>query len=592
MIKKWLVFFVLFVLLIFTIFLVKLSHGDEQEREISGWFNIIWKDGISHEVGFNRSEIEYTLVDNQGKRIKIHLDKGIDALRFNGKRVKIRGHDFESGDIREDSIEIETNSVTLSEEEAMLGSKPYATLLCRFSDFADYTPHEKDWYEILMGSEYPGMDHYWQELSYDKINLSGSRVFGWYNLPYPKSYYVNDSDGDGFINTNGSLLAEDCAQAADFDVFFPDYYGINLMFNDDLVCNGMGCAFGGSFTFDKDGQSKSYGVTWMPDTDYMHGLMGHEMGHTLGLPHSSGPYGYTYDSRWDVMSMPVWYGNCTSDSEFSCTGVHTISYHKDLLGWLEKKYTVGLGESQTLNIGMLSQMSADNEYLMIKIPIACTENFYAVEARFFSGYDSQVPGEAVVIHHVDISDGATVIDIDGDGDTNDDGAMWLPGESLYDSDNDILVSVNYSTESGFNVTAQNDIAGIFDCPDPDPPVIEPDDQELSDIRGVFTEIVNMSFGSSGIINYSMDLYNGGVVNTGNAFEIFLYLSDDSVFDENDAFLDSLTVDDAIEPEEIIRVSGRTRAQVGENKYIVAVLDAMDDIPEIFENNNVVVNSIF
>jgi hypothetical protein len=33
------------------------------------------------------------------------------------------------------------------------------------------------------------MDHYLQELSYDKINLAGSEVAGWYDLPDPLSAY-------------------------------------------------------------------------------------------------------------------------------------------------------------------------------------------------------------------------------------------------------------------------------------------------------------------------------------------------------------------------------------------------------------------
>jgi hypothetical protein len=57
----------------------------------------------------------------------------------------------------------------------------------------------------LMGSSYPGMDHYWREVSYENINLAGSAVVGWYNLPQPRSYYVYDRDGDGDADRDDRL---------------------------------------------------------------------------------------------------------------------------------------------------------------------------------------------------------------------------------------------------------------------------------------------------------------------------------------------------------------------------------------------------
>ena len=33
------------------------------------------------------------------------------------------------------------------------------------------------------GTSYPGLDHYWRELSYNQMNVTGSEVVGWYTLP-------------------------------------------------------------------------------------------------------------------------------------------------------------------------------------------------------------------------------------------------------------------------------------------------------------------------------------------------------------------------------------------------------------------------
>src|SRR5256885_2315986 len=75
------------------------------------------------------------------------------------------------------------------EAEGLFGSKPWVTILVRFSDTPTITPHPRAWYEALMGTNYPGMDHYFREVSYGQMNLSGSIVVGWYTLPHPKSFY-------------------------------------------------------------------------------------------------------------------------------------------------------------------------------------------------------------------------------------------------------------------------------------------------------------------------------------------------------------------------------------------------------------------
>ena len=113
---------------------------------------------------------------------------------------------------------------------------------------------------------------------------------GWYNLPRPRSYYVYDQDGDGedLKDVNGKRLMEDCIAAADADVFFPDFWGINLMFNGDIVVGG----WGGRGRLTLDGQTRFWGVTHISEYAGI-STVAHEMGHAFGLKHSSGPYDET-----------------------------------------------------------------------------------------------------------------------------------------------------------------------------------------------------------------------------------------------------------------------------------------------------------
>src|SRR5688572_27040629 len=57
---------------------------------------------------------------------------------------------------------------------SVMGSQPFVTILCRFADMTNVTLHDKSYFEGFVGSVYPGLDHYWRELSYETVNLIGS----------------------------------------------------------------------------------------------------------------------------------------------------------------------------------------------------------------------------------------------------------------------------------------------------------------------------------------------------------------------------------------------------------------------------------
>ena len=126
-----------------------------------------------------------------------------------------------------------------------------------------------------------------------------------------------------------------------------------------------------------------------------------------------------------------------------------------------------LNSVTTIEIDRLNQPGSSTNYLMALIPIPGSSKFYTVEARRFVGYDSKVPAEAIVIHHVDATraNDAWVVDADGnlDGacfipqddancDPNDTGAQWTPGETYTDATNSIQIRVNAITATGFSVT--------------------------------------------------------------------------------------------------------------------------------------------
>ncbi len=436
---------------------------------LSGWFHIIY--GDAPPGSSVRTTSGYVLIDAAGGSTELVVDEAVLASvggprAINHEWVTVLGQlaapSFALGGTAPlNVVQVQAIQplgaaapVSAAPAPAVSGSQPWATILCRFADSTGVTPNPVSYFQSLMlpgsPSVAPGLDHYWRELSFNNVNLTGSAVVGWYNLPQPRSYYL----------PGGSLdfqrAANDCTAVADAAVFFPSFVGINLMFNDNLD----GFAWGGSWTLTRDGVTKTYRMTWVPPWGYQNqGPIAHEMGHGFGLPHSSGPYTAPYDSRWDVMS-DIW-DNCPPyDPTYGCVGPHTISYHKDILGWIPgaQKYVAAVGTSQTIMMERLGQPTTSN-YLMAQLPIGgSASQFYTVEVRRFAGYDTKLPGQAVVIHRVDTTRSdrdAQVVDIDGCCNPNDAAAMWLPGETFVDSVNQFTVAVNAQVGNGFQVTITN-----------------------------------------------------------------------------------------------------------------------------------------
>ena len=432
------------------------THAAVNEDTYTGWLTIIWGDAPN---GDSADTTEYTLHHPDEGNIELTLGENEEVLSglllaLDRQQVTAQGKTQLSSQNEQKTLEITAiTPVNLQADDleatAVTGAQPFVSIMCKF---ADISAEPKNWtyFQNMYASTYPGLNHYWQEVSYNTANINGSTAYGWYTLPHARSYYVY----------NGSLdfdrAAVDCTGVANAHINFANVKGINLMFNADLD----GYAWGGTHYLTLDGISKVWSVTWEPPWGYTDiTVISHEMGHAFGLPHSSGTYGQTYDNEWDVMS-DTW-SNCGNSSHitYGCLGQHTISYHKDRLGWIpaNQKYTVNQYTYASLTLEQLALPQTSN-YKMAQIPIGgSSTHFYTVEVRRKTGYDVKLPGQAVIIHEVDLSRSrpANVIDIDDDGDTGDVGAMWTVGETFTDTTNNIKISVTAATATGFNVTISN-----------------------------------------------------------------------------------------------------------------------------------------
>ncbi|HEU4881863.1 MAG TPA: putative Ig domain-containing protein [Longimicrobium sp.] len=419
---------------------------------MSGVFHLVWRVSRDPAVPV---QVTYHLADDQGRTHELELDPESlrpfgGAVALNRRRVDVTAAQLsvapgEGGGSRLRVLSLRpagpAAASLVSAEQS--GSRPYATVLCRFADSLSIMPHPAEFYQALLtGKEQDGLDHFWREVSDGRIDLSGSVVAGWVDLPKPRAFYFpNGLSG----NPNWWTMVSDCLGAADATVDFRQYAGINMQFN-----LNMPASWGGSAFVTADGVNRVMPMTWMAPWAG-HSVYAHEMGHSFGLPHSSGPYGSTYDSKWDVMSNSY---IRMVDNQF--IGQHTMIYHKNILGWIpaSQRYVATPGSRQTLVLNQSELPGTTADYQMVQIPIPYGQ-FYTVEVRRRVGYDEGLPGEGVVIHRVDTTRpdrAAQVVDPDDNGNPNDAGAIWLPGERFTDPENDVGISVDAVAGTGFRVT--------------------------------------------------------------------------------------------------------------------------------------------
>jgi M6 family metalloprotease-like protein len=352
-------------------------------------------------------------------------------------------------------------------------------IMCKFADFAALEPRPASFYQ----GELVEIGNFWSESSYNAITMSNSVVAGsptphWFTLEENRSAYYYYPTGSTVLTFNHSKALRHAMKAADPEVYFPSYGGIDIVFNTE----GLAKTTGGTRatpTQWNDNVPKTYGVTFLAQNDS--GRMqvwAHEAGHSLGFLHSSTQYldplaRDVYGSFYDVMSEYGANGGVCNDPlpNYGCTPVNTISFNRDQQNWIPpgRLFVAGANTQTEVVIERLAQPVSPTNCLAAKIPFGTVAgHFYTVEARKFAGYDGHLPGEGIVIHKVNTNVPAPARVVDGtvNGIANDDGSRWLPGETYTDALNGVRIAVlPYASTTAYKVLIET---GDFVDPPPDP----------------------------------------------------------------------------------------------------------------------------
>lgn len=426
---------------------------------LSGNINVTWSDPLPGTKG--KPSISYRLVETDGQRWNLELDAEVLAeiggiANLKNTRVNLVAETVAD---REQTLSVRevTMPANMDLPPPLTGSQPYIWVRLKFSD-DETEPRDRGWYLVQALGDYPSMNHYWNQVSYQSINILGSNVTTiWIDLPNPRSHYIYEFDPnhEGLDFNRNKSLADGLA-VADPHVDFSQFAGINLCFNGWLVQE----AFGGWSTETLDGVTKDWGITWLGMGGWLtNAIVAHEMGHSFTMDHSSGPYGAIYDSHWDVMSERC--GECNiSDPTYLEIQIGPNAFQKNLVGWIHPAHRYEMSTQPSVGaiyLHDLMQVPPLGRMLMGTIYTGSPSTYFTIERRRFTGYDQGIPDETVVIHHVDTSrdNPAWVQDETWDGDPNDEGARWDLGETFYHSTYSTLVHVQEVDASGSLVIMSN-----------------------------------------------------------------------------------------------------------------------------------------
>jgi len=257
---------------------------------------------------------------------------------------------------------------------------PWAVILCKFTDGND-EPFPKQYYKDLFTTSDNGspwnMIRYFADYSHGTLDLTGTEVFGWYQLDKSVDDYnaLESQARDALINW---ARAAAVAHGVDLAPFFST-----------VVCTNRWQDIGAS-------PSLSGVVAQGPLTPFPGGL-GHEMGHVYGLMHSRRDGSdVDYQDPWDIMSAFTDYA--TPDAEFTLVGPGLNAWNMRSRGWLdESRVWQGAGSSVDETITLRPLVRRDlSGFLAAELP-----GGYLIEFRVREGWDGAIPRAAVLVHRFD-----------------------------------------------------------------------------------------------------------------------------------------------------------------------------------------------
>jgi hypothetical protein len=214
-------------------------------------------------------------------------------------------------------------------------------LLCRYQD-NQTEPYPVSRFEELFTASGVGkynMVEFFRDCSHGRADLSGSKVFGWLDLPMKRSDYT----GDGTNPAGRDALVAAAIDAGEKHSGFrrADFFNVVVVPNQPTDLFG---GFGGVVA--DDGRYPGNGMSGLSPS-----LLGQEMGHGYGLEHSRiDGSADDYKDQWDVMSTrsalmaphPFFTERDLRGNPIFLIGPGLNAANMDAVGWLDHSRVYGL----------------------------------------------------------------------------------------------------------------------------------------------------------------------------------------------------------------------------------------------------------
>ncbi|MGB9720271.1 MAG: M6 family metalloprotease domain-containing protein [bacterium] len=320
-----------------------------------------------------------------------------------------------------------------------LGEKKAIVILVDFSDHPS-TYQKSQFDSLIYGENENSMRKYYSEVSYGKFTISKqSNVVGWVRAPQSYAYYVGDSFG--FYSDyphNVQKLVEDACALADPLVDFSQYDG-----NGDGIVDGIFIVHSGPGAEETGSPNDIWSHQWQlsntgtscpgayqtqdgvkvdyysmepeslvnPPSRITVGVFVHEFGHVLGLPD-------LYDTDYSTNGIGIFclmaagsWGTSSSSDLPGNTPSHPCVWCKYQLGWLTPTAIERKGISKLENQQIPCSARSPFAVKILEDPGGPDWNFstggrgeyFLIENRFRTGFDRSLPGDGLLILHIDDS---------------------------------------------------------------------------------------------------------------------------------------------------------------------------------------------
>lgn len=341
-----------------------------QQVQFEGELQVLHEDDFKNK----KSRTRHFLRTASGERVELKF-KGRPPHLLTGSKVRVKG--TQSGGLLALDSSAESNLQVLAAASSnALGEQRTAVILVNFQDDLSQPVTPAQVQSLVFGT----VSNYFKENSSQQTWLNGS-VFGWYTASFTKT-----CDTLAIENFAKSAVA---AAGADLSSYTRFVY----MFPRNDACTWAGLAFMG-------GSPSSAWINGYFDL----GVVGHELGHNLGLNHAHGV---------DCDAGPL-AGNCTvldygdgADLMGSRPG-HFNAFEKEYLGWLDSGVTPPITMVQDSGSYRLDPYeSSNNNPKALKIlkgvdPSTGAKTWYYLEYRQPIGFDSVLSGVGNLVRGVQI----------------------------------------------------------------------------------------------------------------------------------------------------------------------------------------------